>query len=104
MNDHASLESVTMVLDVVLIAVSFWMAVMAARLRLGGAIGKTVGYVVSGSIVLGFAHFIETFATRLGVANDHNEILHRIIVLIGVWLLALGVRSLSQTMVAKKNH
>ncbi len=104
MNGHNHLESVTLVLDVLLIALSFWMAVMAAKLRLGGAIGKTVGYVVSGSIVLGFAHFVETFATRYGIENSHNEILHRCIVLVGILLLSLGVRSLAHTMSARKMH
>jgi hypothetical protein len=103
MNGSSHLESVTLMLDVLLIALSFWMAVIAARLRLGGAIGKTVGYVVSGSIVLGFAHFIETFATRYGIANEHNEILHRLIVLAGILLLTLGVRALASAMAARKN-
>jgi membrane protease subunit (stomatin/prohibitin family) len=98
MNSHNQLESITILLDVILIGISFWMALMAAKLNVGGAIGKTVGFVVGGAIVLGLAHLVETFATRFGVSGEINEILHRLIILMGMMLLSLGIKSLLQTL------
>ena len=81
-------EIITFVLDVVLIGASIW-TVIAIR-GLGGEIGKSLGTVTAGAVVLGLAHVIETLSFLLGMATETNEIVHRLIVLTGFTLLVVG--------------
>lgn len=91
---HNSLELLSLAMDVTLVAVSIWMASNAAKLKLGGAMGETVSSVVWGAIVLGLAHIVETGLTKMGVEGDLNEVIHRVIILLGFILLARGIRAL----------
>lgn len=83
--------------DVVLLIIGIWMAVMVAKLQLGGAISKTVSRVVVGSLILGFAHLVETGMDKLGVPTDMNEVIHRVLILIGFTWLAFGINALVKT-------
>lgn len=83
------METITYVLDVILIGGSIW-TVIAIR-GLGGEIGKSLGTVTAGTVVLGLAHIIETLTFALGIlSTEANEIAHRLIVLTGFALLVVG--------------
>lgn len=85
-------------MDVVLLLVSFWMALTARKMNMGGAVGKTISLVVYGAVVLGLAHLTETLVSTLfDIPNEVNEMIHRVIVLIGFVLLTVGLRSLGRS-------
>jgi len=83
------LETVNLGLDIVLIGASVWM-VLAIR-RLGGEIGKSLGTITAGGVVLGLAHIIETLTFEiLHWEPAVIEFSHRLIVLTGFALLVWG--------------
>ncbi|MEO5660121.1 MAG: hypothetical protein ABIQ90_10025 [Polaromonas sp.] len=91
-------------LDGILILTSIWMAILASRLSLGGALGKTVGLVVWGAIVLGLAHATETtFDLVFDMPTPLNEFTHRLIILVGFVLLSAGLRSLALSIRSAKS-
>ena len=99
-----NLEPFILALDGILILTSIWMAVLAGRLSLGGALGKTVGLVVWGAIVLGLAHAAETtFDLVFGMPTPLNELTHRLIILAGFLLLSLGLGSLASSIRSAKS-
>jgi hypothetical protein len=98
MHSTSGFEFFNTFMDVVLLLVSFWMALTARKMNMGGAVGKTISMVVYGAIVLGLAHLAETLiSTFFDIPNEANEMIHRIIVLIGFVLLTVGLRSLGQS-------
>lgn len=77
-------------LDVVLILASLWM-VFTVR-DIGGVVGRTLTFIVIGTVILGFAHLQATFtADLLGVWNGT---VHRVVVLVGFFFLVIGFRQL----------
>jgi len=89
------LENVNLGLDIILIGASIWM-VLAIR-RLGGEIGKSLGIITAGGVVLGLAHIIETLTFAiLHWENPVIEFSHRLIVLTGFSLLVLGFQRISR--------
>lgn len=94
MIDQSLIQFINHSLDFVLIAAAVWMAVTVARLRLGGALSKSVNRVVIGAIILGFAHMVETIALQYDVDEHLNELIHRGIILFGFLALILGIKSL----------
>lgn len=98
MDSHSSIyPMISIFFDVVLLLVGFWMALTVAKLRLGGAISNTITRIVTGSIILGLAHLAETVLHKFGVSTDLNEVIHRLLILIGFAWLALGIQSLVNT-------
>jgi hypothetical protein len=98
MHSTSGYEFFNTLMDIVLLLVSFWMAFTARKMNMGGAVGKTISLVVYGAVVLGLAHLAETLiSTLLGIPNEVNEMIHRVIVLIGFVLLTIGLRSLGQS-------
>lgn len=84
-----------LILDFVLVAASIWMVVEARGL--GGIIGTSMGRIVMGAIVLGFAHLIATFGTgTLHIDGPLNNFIHRLIVLGGFVLLVSGFRKMAE--------
>jgi hypothetical protein len=99
MHSASSFELLNTIFDFILLIVSFWMALTARKMNLGGAVGKTIGLVVYGAVVLGLAHLTETILSGFfNVPNDVNELIHRFIVLFGFILLTVGLRSLGQSL------
>ncbi len=89
------LESVNITMDFVLLLLAFWM-VWAAR-GLGGVIGRSMGYVKTGAVVLGLAHLSETlFFEVLHIEVALGEFVHRVIILVGFILLTLGLSAASK--------
>jgi hypothetical protein len=99
MNSVSNFELINTAMDFILLVVSFWMALTARKMNMGGAVGKTISLVVYGAVVLGFAHLAETILSGFfDVPNDANELIHRGIVLLGFILLTVGLRSLGQSL------
>jgi len=93
--EHSSLLVITThILDFVLVASAVWMALAAAKLRLGGALNTSVNRIVVGAIILGLAHMVETLCLQYGMDENINELLHRVIILAGFVALTLGIQSL----------
>lgn len=95
MHSASNYEFFNTFMDIVLLLVSFWMAATARKMNMGGAVGKTISLVVYGAVVLGLAHLTETLVSTIyDIPNEINEMIHRVIVLIGFVLLTIGLRSL----------
>jgi hypothetical protein len=83
------------ILDVILILASVWMLISVRGI--GGIMGKTLSLVIAGAIILGMAHLIADAGTGLfHLAGPLNNFIHRLIVLVGFILLALGFRQAQQ--------
>lgn len=88
--------TLNIVLDVVLIVASLWM-VMTVR-GVGGAVGRTLTFIVIGTVILGVAHLQATITGNMNLfvfdGVDYNGTVHRIVVLLGFLVLVLGFREL----------
>ncbi len=105
MEHSHSLEGFNIAMDLLLVAISIWMVRIARSMEVGGAVGKTVNLVVGGAIVLGLAHLIETLLGAFAnLTVGQNELIHRVIILVGFVCLAIGMRSLGASMGKLKNH
>ncbi len=96
-NEYLHLASYT--LDFVLIAAGFWMANTARQMQMRGAVGSTLRQVSIGAVVLGFAHLIETVLFEVfDVGTEANELVHRVIILIGFLFIANGLRQFARSL------
>lgn len=88
--------TLNIILDVVLIVASLWM-VMTVR-GVGGAVGRTLTFIVVGTVILGVAHLQATITGNLDMfvfdGVDYNGTVHRIVVLLGFIVLVFGFREL----------
>ena len=92
-HDPGGLSTFNVIMDVVLVLASLWM-VWVVR-GIGGIVGSSLTLLVSGAIILGFAHLIATLgsAAYLNLFDaPTNNFVHRIIVLIGFIVLVFGFR------------
>jgi hypothetical protein len=84
-----SLEWISFALDVLLVVAG--LAAYLARPRIGGQMAQGLRVLLVGVVVLGFAHLLETLLfTLFHVAQDWNEIAHRLIVGSGFVLVIIG--------------
>ena len=91
--DTATINNINFIFDFVLVAASIWM-IIAVR-GVGGLVGRTLNLIVIGAIILGAAHLIADLVTRLGLLESApNQLVHRIIVLIGFIVLIVGFRQI----------
>ncbi|WP_302175693.1 hypothetical protein [uncultured Hydrogenophaga sp.] len=96
---HEYFHFVSYALDFVLIAAGFWMAQTARRMQMKGTVGSTLKQVSAGAVVLGFAHLIETVLFEVfGVGVEANELIHRVIILVGFLFIANGLRQFAQSL------
>jgi hypothetical protein len=90
-------------LDLILIGAGLWMAFTARRLQMRGVVGATIAQVSMGSIVLGFAHLIETLMFHLmDLPAEVNELVHRVIILVGFIFITNGLRQFAASLQALK--
>ncbi len=83
------------ILDVILILASIWM-LMSVR-GIGGIMGRTLSLVIAGAIILGVAHLVaDAGSGLLHLDGALNNFIHRLIVLLGFVLVALGFRQAQQ--------
>ncbi len=85
---------INFIFDLILVAASIWMVVEARGL--GGIVGSSMNLIVAGAIVLGFAHLIATLGAPIINDTQTNNLLHRVIVLIGFILLVAGFRKMAE--------
>jgi hypothetical protein len=84
-----SMETIAIVLDVVLVIAAI--AAYLARPRIGGQLSKGLQTLMTGILVLGLAHLIETlFFTLLFVDRPLNEVIHRLLVAVGFIFVIVG--------------
>lgn len=83
-------------LDVILILAAIWM-VLTVR-GIGGAVGRTLTFIVIGTVILGVAHLQSTITGRMGLfvfdGVDYDSTVHRFVVLLGFLVLVFGFRQL----------
>lgn len=82
--------TINLILDVILVLASLWMVFMIRGV--GGIVGRTLTYIVIGAVILGAAHLQATFTADL--FHQHNQTIHRVVVLVGFVFMALGFREL----------
>jgi hypothetical protein len=96
---HSVIHAASFGLDLILIGAGVWMAYTARELQIRGAMGVTIKQVAVGSIILGFAHLIETLMFHLlDLSADVNELVHRVIILIGFLFITNGLRQLAASL------
>ena len=80
---------IAFVLDIILVIAAI--AAYLARPRIGGQLAKGMRLLTTGLLVLGFAHLIETlFFTVLFVDRPLNEVVHRLLVVVGFIFVTVG--------------
>lgn len=84
--------TVNVILDIILVVASLWM-LMTIR-GIGGIMGKTLTFIVIGAVILGAAHLMATLTGPIVNDGALNNVIHRIVVLIGFVFLAFGFRQL----------
>ncbi len=83
------METFALILDVILVVASI--AAYIARPRIGGELAKGMRLLVSGVLILGFAHLIESLLFVLfDAARPLNEVLHRLIVAFALMFVIAG--------------
>jgi len=89
------METIIITLDFVIIIAAVW-AIFASR-GLGGTVGKAFGFMMWGMIFLGVAHIFETVTLEVLKWNiDVVELVHRLIVLLGVIFLTFGFNQIKK--------
>ena len=84
-------KTMNYVLDVILILASIWMLVSVRGI--GGIMGRTLNLIIIGAVILGIAHVItDVVPLMVKIDATFNNFIHRLIVLLGFVLLALGFR------------
>lgn len=84
--------AVNVILDIILVVASLWM-LMTIR-GIGGIMGKTLTFIVIGAVILGAAHLLATLTGPVVNNGPLNNVIHRVVVLIGFVFLAFGFRQL----------
>jgi hypothetical protein len=83
------LQLVSFILDGLLVLAAI--AAYLARPRLGGELAKGLRILMSGVMLLGFAHLTETLMfVVFSLSLQVNEIIHRLLVGAGIVLVMLG--------------
>ena len=80
---------IAFILDIILVLAAI--GAYLARPRIGGQLAKGMRSLTTGLLVLGFAHLIETlFFTVFFVDRPLNEVIHRLLVIVGFIFVILG--------------
>jgi hypothetical protein len=83
------METIAIVLDIFLVIAAI--AAYLARPRIGGQLAKGLRTLMTGILVLGLAHLIETlFFTLFFVDRPLNEVIHRLLVAVGFIFVIAG--------------
>jgi hypothetical protein len=83
------MEIIAFVLDIFLVIAAI--AAYLSRPRIGGQLAKGLQTLMTGILVLGLAHLIETlFFTLFFVDRPLNEVIHRLLVAAGFIFVIVG--------------
>ena len=88
-----SLSTINVIMDIILVLASLWMVFVVRGI--GGIVGSSLTLIVTGAIILGFAHLITTLGSAqfLNLFDPTlNDFIHRVVVLIGFVVLVFGFR------------
>jgi hypothetical protein len=90
------MKIIALIIDLSLVGISLWMVTIVRGF--GGIVGRTMTTITIGAIVLGLAHISETaldyFVPTLNA--DLGEVIHRVIVFTGMFLIAWGFRQIRE--------
>ena len=83
------MQSIAFVLDILLVAAAI--AAYLARPRIGGQLARGLQTLMTGILVLGLAHLLETlFFALFNLDTDLNEVVHRLLIVIGFVFVIIG--------------
>ena len=83
------MQTISFVLDILLVIAAI--TAYLARPRIGGQLAKGLRILLTGIMVLGFAHLIETaLFVFFNVSAPLNEVIHRLLVAAGFILVIIG--------------
>jgi len=84
-----------LILDLTLIMASIWM-VFAVR-GVGGIVGRSFNLITIGLVILGIAHLFTTLTGQyVAWSGTTNSMIHRLVVLIGFIVVAVGFQQASR--------
>jgi len=83
------MQAIAFVLDILLVVAAI--AAYLARPRIGGQLARGLQTVMTGILVLGFAHLAETLLFALfNLDTELNEVVHRLLVATGFVFVIIG--------------
>lgn len=85
-------STINIILDIVLVVAGIAMVFLARGL--GGAVGRTMTYIVIGALITGFAHLLATLTKNMFFDGAYDGPIHRLVVLVGFIFLVFGFRQL----------
>jgi hypothetical protein len=91
--------TINLILDVVLVLAAIWMVVTVRGL--GGIVGRSLNLVTIGAVILGMAHLLSTILKRTTLLGEQvnaplESMVHRLIVLVGFIVLAVGFQQIRE--------
>ena len=87
------MEKIIIIFDIVIALLSIWTLVQITGY--GGQIGRSLSMVGYGIIIVGFSQIIETVGINVLIINIPTiEIIHRLILIIGITIIAFGFKNL----------
>jgi hypothetical protein len=90
------IDLMNFLLDLVLVAIGFWLAWNAVAARLSGPLGGAMRRVSAGALILGLAHLTETVLDQhFHLPVEVNELTHRVVILVGFVMIGLGLGRIS---------
>lgn len=86
------IDLMNFLLDLVLVAISIWLAWNAIATHLKGNLGVSMRTIAVGALILGIAHLTETVLDQhFHVRTELNELIHRFFILVGFSSIAIGM-------------
>jgi hypothetical protein len=90
-----SMRAISLSMDIVLILMA--VGIVLYMRGMGGIIGKSLGTMTAGIVILGLAHILETLTYEVfRWDTDFVEVTHRIVVMLGFAFVFLGFRRIAQ--------
>jgi hypothetical protein len=91
--------TVNLILDVVLVLAAIWMVITVRGL--GGIVGRSLNLVTIGAVILGMAHLLSTILKRTTLLGESvnaplESMVHRLVVLVGFIVLAVGFQQIRE--------
>lgn len=83
------MQTIAFILDILLVVAAI--AAYLTRPRIGGQLAKGLQILMTGILVLGLAHLVETlFFAVFNLDTDLNEVIHRLLVASGFVFVIIG--------------
>lgn len=83
------MQTIAFILDILLVVAAI--AAYLTRPRIGGQLAKGLQTLTTGTLILGFAHLVETlFFAVFNIDTSLNEVIHRLLVVTGFVFVIVG--------------